>query len=211
MALAKMTWDELNNLVGYKKSEPFEKYFLPMQISNAQKRRRIKLAERLDDIFIALLSEYFYADQLNTIVQSDIYERTRLEYLGAIEMLVEPDEYITTHALSVITNTIEVLLRHKEEPYFYSKDRARAIAEGEANTIYNHTEYEDAVKNKHFKTWNTIMDGRERDSHAEVNGLTIPINEVFHLQGGDCYYPRDDSLGMDDSEIASCRCSLSFS
>lgn len=211
MALAKMTWDELNDLVGYKKSEPFEKYFSPMQISNAQKRRRIKLAERLDDIFIALLSEYFYADQLNTIVQSDIYERTRLEYLGAIEMLVEPDEYITTHALSVITNTIEVLLRHKEDPYFYSKDRARAIAEGEANTIYNHTEYEDAVKNKHFKTWNTIMDGRERDSHAEVNGMTIPINEVFHLKGGDCYYPRDDSLGMDDSEIASCRCSLSFS
>lgn len=211
MALAKMTWDELNNLVGYKKSEPFEKYFSPMQISNAQKKRRIKLAERLDDIFIALLSEYFYADQLNTIVQSDIYERTRLEYLGAIEMLIEPDEYITTHALSVITNTIKVLLRHKEDPYFYSKDRARAIAEGEANTIYNHTEYENAVRNKHFKTWNTIMDGRERDSHAEVNGLTIPINEVFHLQGGDCYYPRDDSLGMDDSEISGCRCSLSFS
>ena len=206
-----MTWDELNELVGYRKSEPHNKYFKPMQISAVQKRKRIRLAEQIDDIFIALLSEYFYADQLNTVVKSDIYERTRLEYLGAIEKNVLPDEYIINHATTTITNTIEVLLRHREDPYFYSKDRARAIAQNEANSIFNYTEYEDAIKNKHFKTWNTIMDGRERDSHAEVNGITIPINEPFQLRGGYLQYPRDDSLDVSDDEIAGCRCSLTFS
>ena len=211
MALAKMTWDELNQLVGYKVSESFKEYYAPMKISAAQKRKRTKLAEQINGLFIGLLSEYFYAEQLKIIVMSDIYERTRREYLEIIENYVQPDEYIIAHVLSTITNTIEVLLRHKEDPYFYSKDRARAIAENEANSIFNHTEYEDAIKNKHFKTWNTIMDGRERDSHAEVNGITIPIDEPFQLRGGYLQYPRDDSLDVSDDEIVGCRCSLTFS
>ena len=211
MALAKMTWDELNELVGYEVSEPFDEYFAPMQISEEQKRKRVELAEELDAVFIALLSEYFYADQLDAVVASDIYDRTREAYLLAIGTAVEVDDYLYNHGVEVIASTIEVLLRHDDEPYYFSKDRARAIAENESNSIWNHTEYEDAVKNKKYKTWRTVMDNRVRDTHVEMNGVTIPINDVFHLQGGDCYYPRSDELGMDDSEICGCRCSLSFS
>lgn len=211
MALAKMTWDELNQLVGYNISEPFDEYYAPMQISAKQKRQRIALAKRLDDVFMVLLAEYFYAEQIGAIVSSDIYERTRQAYIEAVNKSVEPDEYIINHGVELISTTIAVLLRHRDDPYYFSEDRARAIAEGESNSIWNYTEYEDAVKNKSWKTWHTIMDGRERDSHAEVNGMTIGIEEVFHLQGGDCYFCRDDSLGMPDEEIAGCRCSLSFS
>ena len=142
---------------------------------------------------------------------SDIYERTRREYLEIIENYVQPDEYIITHVLSTITNTIEVLLRHKDELYYYSKDRARAIAENEANVIFGHTEYEEAIKNKRYKTWHTIMDGRERDSHAEVNGMTLNITEPFELAGGLRQYPMDTSLGCSEDEWINCRCSLSFS
>lgn len=211
MALAKMTWDELNELVGYEVSEPFDEYFAPMQISEEQKRKRVELAEELDAVFIALLSEYFYADQLDAVVASDIYDRTREAYLLAIGTAVEVDDYLYNHGVEVIASTIEVLLRHDDEPYYFSKDRARAIAENESNSIWNHTEYEDAVKNKKYKTWRTVMDNRVRDTHVEMNGVTIPINDVFHLQGGDCYYPRSDELGMDESEIANCRCVLTFS
>ena len=210
MSLAKMSFDELNALVGYKISEPFEQYFAPMELTEEQKEKRIELAKRLDDVFIALLAEYFYADQLDTVVNSDIFEQTRLEYILALENSVMPDAYIESHAMSVITNTVAVLSRHKDEPYFYSADRARAIAEEESNSIWNYTEYEDAVKNKNFKTWHTVMDGKERESHAEVNGLTIGIDEPFELQGGAVMFPRDDSLGASDSELASCRCSLTF-
>lgn len=211
MALAKMTWDELNQLVGYNISEPFDEYYAPMKLTEKQKRQRMALAERLDDVFIALLAEFFYADQIGAIVSSDIYERTRESYMDAVRQSVEPDYYILNHGIELIATTIAVLMRHQDEPYFYSEDRARAIAEGDSNSVWNHTEYENAVKNKHYKTWNTIMDGKERDSHAEVNGLTIPIDDLFHLQGGDCLYPRDDSYGMSDEEIISCRCSLTFS
>lgn len=211
MALAKMTWDELNQLVGYNISEPFDEYYAPMKLTEKQKRQRMDLAERLDDVFIALLAEFFYADQIGAIVSSDIYERTRESYMDAVRQSVEPDYYILNHGIELIATTIAVLMRHQDEPYFYSEDRARVIAENDSNSIWNHTEYEKAVKNKHYKTWHTIMDGKERESHAEVNGLTIPINDVFHLQGGDCYYPRSDELGLSDDEIVNCRCSLTFS
>lgn len=211
MALAKMTWDELNQLVGYNISEPFDEYYAPMKLTEKQKRQRMDLAERLDDVFIALLAEFFYADQIGAIVSSDIYERTRESYMDAVRQSVEPDYYILNHGIELIAATIAVLMRHQDEPYFYSEDRARVIAENDSNSIWNHTEYEEAVKNKHYKTWHTIMDGKERESHAEVNGLTIPINDVFHLQGGDCYYPRSDELGLSDDEIVNCRCSLTFS
>lgn len=211
MALAKMTWDELNQLVGYNISEPFDEYYAPMQISAKQKRQRIALAKRLDDVFMVLLAEYFYAEQIGAIVSSDIYERTRQAYIEAVNKFVKPDKYIINHGVELISTTIAVLLRHRDDPYYFSEDRARAIAEGESNSIWNYTEYEDAVKNKSWKTWHTIIDGRERDSHAEVNGMTIPINEPFELAGGYLQYPRDDSLGASETEIISCRCSLTFS
>lgn len=211
MALAKMSWDQLNVLVGYKISEPFDLYFAPMEISEKQKERRIELAKRLDDVFIGLLMQYFYADQYDTVVSSEIFERTRDEYLLAVTNFVLPDEYIEAHAMSVITKTVDVLRKHKDDPYYYSEDRARVISEGDANSVFNYTEYEEAAKHKRFKTWNTIMDGHERDSHAEVNGVTIPIEQPFVLRGGYVQFPRDESMDVSEDEIISCRCSLTFS
>ena len=211
MDLAKMSFDELNELVGYKVSEPYEEYYAPMQISEKQKRNRIMMAQELDNVFLGLLAHIFYSEQLGIVIASDLYERTRQEYIAAISDMVEPDEYVYNHATSIIANTVAVLYKHRDDPYFYSADRARAIAESEANVIFGHTEYEDAVKNKKFKTWHTTMDGRERDSHAEVNGTTLPILEAFELQGGYLQFPGDDSLDVSESELANCRCVLSFS
>ena len=241
MALAKMSFDELNQLVGYKVSEPYEEYYEPMQISREQKRKRIELAERLDEVFLAMLMECFYAEQLGTIVSLDIVERTRQEYRQAVSEVIDSpeyeeaiyeelygnssryadlDNYIINHGTELITTTLLVLYNHRDDPYYYSADRARAIAEGDSNSIWNNTEYEEAVKSGRnpatgrsykYKTWHTIMDGHERDSHAEVNGITLPIGEPFTLRGGQVQYPRDDSMSASDEEICGCRCSLTFS
>lgn len=205
-------FDELNRLVGYKISEPYEDYYEPMRISEKQKQQRIDLAKDLDDIFEELFIYMFmmmrdgyvseYEDAL--IVAQEKYAEVIARHVDATAELIE-------HGRELILSVLNTLYRNSDNPWFYSSDRARAIAEGESNTIWNCTEWEEASRNKRYKTWNTIMDGRERESHAEVNGMTIPINDVFHLQGGDCYYPRSDELGMSDEEIVNCRCSLSFS
>lgn len=211
MALAKMSWDELNQLVGRKISEPYDEYFAPMYITDEQKRKRIRLAEDLEDVFIALLAELFYCEQEGIKIPADIYDRALEEYLTVIGSAVVTDDYLIEHAISTIADTIAVLKRHESDPFYYSEDRAMAISEGESNSVWNYTEFEEAVKNKKFKTWHTIMDGHERESHAEVNGLTIPINDLFELKGGYMMYPRSDEYGVSDDEIINCRCSLTFS
>lgn len=211
MALAKMSWDELNQLVGRKISEPYDEYFAPMHITEEQKKKRIRLAEDLEDVFIALLAELFYCEQEGIKIPADIYDRALEEYLAVIGSVVVTDDYLIEHATSTIADTIAVLKRHESDPFYYSEDRAMAISEGESNSVWNYTEFEEAVKNKKFKTWHTIMDGHERESHAEVNGLTIPINDLFELKGGYMMYPRSDEYGASDDEIVNCRCSLSFS
>lgn len=214
MALAKMTYDELNQLVGYKISEPFEEFFEPMRFSRERKLKRIAIAEELEEIFLAMLVECFYAEQIDSVVSADIINRTRDRYANIIRDYIDgyvAYEYLVNHGTAVISDAIATLYRHRDDPFYYSADRARAIAENDSNSIWNYTEYEEAVRNKHNKTWHTVMDGHERDSHAEVNGKTLPINEPFHLQGGDCQYPRDESYGMSDEEIINCRCWLTFS
>lgn len=54
------------------------------------------------------------------------------------------------------------------------------------------------------KTWSTTMDGHERDSHAEANGQTVPIDQPFKLAGGEAMYPGDPSLPP--AELCNCRC-----
>ena len=182
-----------------------------MHITEKQKRKRIRLAEDLEDVFIALLAELFYCEQEGIKIPADIYDRALEEYLTVIGSAVVTDDYLIEHAISTIADTIAVLKRHESDPFYYSEDRAMAISEGESNSVWNYTEFEEAVKNKKFKTWHTLMGGHERESHAEVNGLTIPINDLFELKGGYMTYPRSDEYGASDDEIVNCRCSLSFS
>lgn len=54
------------------------------------------------------------------------------------------------------------------------------------------------------KTWSTVLDGHERDSHHDADGQTVAMDEHFHLAGGDAMFPGDPDLPI--SETANCRC-----
>lgn len=49
-------------------------------------------------------------------------------------------------------------------------------------------------------------DGRTRDSHAEMDGEAVGLNQPFELPGGAVMFPGDSSLGADPSETINCRC-----
>ena len=193
MAFGVVSFDELNKLVGMNRSEPFDEYFAPMKISDEQKKERIRLAERLEDEFIYMLSYMFYAyPEINTDMANELRDR----YLTAL----------------IDLGIMDATQRHRDDPYYYSEDRARLCAEDQANFVYDIKDFSDALENGYaFKTWNTVGDNRVRDSHEEVEGLTIPIEEPFSLQGGLMMQPHDASLGVDESELIMCRCSLSYS
>lgn len=202
------SFDQLNQLVGYERSIPIDQFFDEMPITTEQKRLRKAFARRLEDEMIWLMSFLFYTRDNPQYLTALEEIRERYRECADRDLLFEA--YVADRIEQATADIIAATSRHEDDPYFYSKDRARVIAENESNVIWSHTEYEDAVKNKSYKRWRTIMDNHERDSHAEVNGVVMPINEPFVLQGGLMMYARDDSLGASDEEILGCRCGIEF-
>lgn len=54
------------------------------------------------------------------------------------------------------------------------------------------------------------MDNHERESHAEANGMVVPIDNPFELAGGALMHPHDYSLGCSEDELINCRCSVEY-
>ena len=63
-------------------------------------------------------------------------------------------------------------------------------------------------KSQAKKIWDsTGDDGRTRDSHLQMEGVTVDIDEPFVLPDGSrMMYPGDSSLGAPAKEIINCRC-----
>lgn len=56
------------------------------------------------------------------------------------------------------------------------------------------------------KTWDTIEDGNERETHREADGQTVDSLDVFKVGGSVLQYPGDDSHGAELKETINCRC-----
>lgn len=209
--LSVSSFDELNQLVGYERSMSIDKFFDEMRISEEQKRLRKNLAERLRAEFDYIMAYLFYLQANNAPVRKmDIVDEIMGRYRNAVGALIPMDLFLTTRIANTSLEIVDATYRHEDDPYFYSKDRSRLIAENESNTLYSYDEFNEESLTARAKQWLTIIDGKERESHAEVNGVIVPIDEPFELRGGYVLYPRDDSLSCDDSELCGCRCSLKF-
>lgn len=57
------------------------------------------------------------------------------------------------------------------------------------------------------KTW-IVNDGNPRESHAALDGVSVPIGEMFDVGGNDAKWPGDPDLPVE--EVAGCTCSLEF-
>lgn len=205
------SFDELNRLVGYKRSMPVDKFFDEMRISKSQKQLRKDLAERLNDEFDYVMAYMFYL-QVNgiPIASTDIVSEITGRYRDAVGFLIPIDLYVANRIAKTAYEVTDAAIRHPDDPYFYSLDRSRLIAENESNTLYSYDEFNEEALAAKYKQWLTIMDGKERESHAEINETIVPIDEPFELQGGYADFPRDLSYGISDDEVINCRCSLKF-
>ena len=51
------------------------------------------------------------------------------------------------------------------------------------------------------------MDGRTRDSHADLNGVEVGLDEAFDSPtGARMMHPGDTSLGAGAEDVINCRC-----
>lgn len=56
------------------------------------------------------------------------------------------------------------------------------------------------------KTW-VISGNNTRPAHAVMDGMTIPEDEPFVVDGEELMFPRDDSMGASAGNIINCACS----
>jgi hypothetical protein len=208
-------FDELN-ILGNQKSMTFEKYFGQMDLTEEQKEERTKLAEDFKDSLLFLFSliwlyRQYAGDQNMALYIETVAFQFRNKYKAVLERNNLLDEYVDGYIDLFAITVVETTVRHKNEEYYLSDDRATYIAENESNTILNHTDFERAIaEGKTKKKWIDIRDKRERKTHLAVGGTVKPIQEPFSVGNSLMMFPKDTSMGAEDNEIISCRCTIKY-
>lgn len=190
---------------------PYEQYFGEMEITDDQKKKRIQVAEEIEDIMfflyelVSLMTDYRYISP--EFIKQKVYEK----YINVLEKHGKPDKYIEEYAKEFSDMVVDTTIKHAGEEFYRSEDRAMLVAENEANSAINYFEYKEAVAGgKKRKQWITQRDDRVRDTHKEVNGETIPIDNAFIVGDSLMEFPKDTSYGASINEIAGCRCTIKY-
>jgi len=232
-------FDKLNILK--RRSIPYEEYFGDMDLSPKQKKDRKELALILEDYIMLFFSLIESGVSELTVCQEMTYELYKIiddkDYFVDEQQL---DRYVTETVKNTYRTTIDNIREHpndvipsadvteeeikdilaetgvvpedKVTPYWTSDDRAKFIAENEANTLFNSKEFTDAIKaDKKYKIWKTFADDKVRLTHVEVDVTMLPIDDYFSVGAARMLYPKDvtspDSTGEDHlEEVINCRC-----
>lgn len=205
-------FDEINALDQFRRSEPYEEYFDKMSISDKQKKLRIAFSERMEEVILYVLSLIDTMVENEEVDQEYIENSLYDEYIAIVAVYFTVDSYISDYVRQFSHDVVQSTFDHIKEEYYLSRDRAMFISECEANTSLNYKEYTDAIKaGKTHKTWKDIGDRRERRTHLEVGGTTIPIRELFAVGNSLMLYPKDNSHNPSAKEVVNCRCSIQYS
>lgn len=200
-------FDELNVMVGMKRSEEFSDYFGAMDLDENDEKKRITLAERLEDNFLLVLALLFTMQQYESIEWEEIRVKFEMAYRNGLNGFIEIDEYLDLYIQKFSYDMVESTQNHIDEPYYYSHDRARFSAENESNSSWNYADYQAAIQSgKTKKKWVDVRDKRERETHRKVGGTVKPIGEPFIVGNSLMQFAKDTSLGASSSEIINCRC-----
>ena len=197
-----MKFDELNKLL--------TKYYDIMDISKEDKRKRVVLGLDLYDAFIYILLSIKAEAELGRTPDMEGYVSS-LDY-RIRDILIEHDlpfdeEYIPKLSQDIVETT----LRHLDEDYYFSEDRAVLITQNEANTIMNSVDFTNAKQQGYkYKEWITEGDSKVRDTHVAVDMMKIPIDDLFPVGTDNMRYPHDYVNGSAENLI-NCRCSCHYS
>ncbi|MBQ0111759.1 MAG: hypothetical protein KBT03_01395 [Bacteroidales bacterium] len=203
------------NVISKKKSIPYNQYFGDMGITSIQKKKRIKFAEELEDVFYVLflmiLNDYLDGVDLDEYYYSEFLERRYFDVVVANTDYLENDDKSIQYVKDISKLIVSATIVNITNDYYTSDDRCVFVSENESNTIMNYDEHIDAIVNgKSHKKWITMNDKYVRHSHISLEGKTIGIFESFKVGNSKMDFPRDDSYGASDTEIVNCRCSIKY-
>ena len=199
-------FDELNNL--NRRSVDYEKYFGEMGIAERDKKRRIRLAEDIEEVILYMMFQYEQYAELEAL------ERQLVNMLAdEIAKYVPIDDYLEDYAKQSIDGIMETTDKDIDKPFTLSHDRAILISENLANDALNYGDFKRAKdQGKKYKTWMTMADERVRPTHEVLESERIPIDDLFWVGNMQMRFPKDTLYsGGDLEEIAGCRCWIVYS
>lgn len=205
--MATRKFDKLNNL----RSMPYADYFGEMDITEESKKERIALAESIEDVVLSVFDLIEVQKDIEYTNEQYIKSEFVKKMLIAITGLIVVDKYVNDYLAKIADLIVDATIKHIDDEYYLSKDRAVYIAENESNSLMNYEELQEAILlGFKEKKWVTMKDRWVRHSHIMVDDVQIPISKPFELSGGRMMFPKDYSLGASDSEIVNCRCSIKY-
>lgn len=224
----KLSFDELHEPKTkiIERSLPYEQYFGEMDLTPEQKEKRIEMANRFEDMMlfffalVGVMNEYSYVNDQFVIAQ---IEAMYIAVLSGSNVLfndtdtsknnqIAVDNRLRNYANQFAQQIVQTTHENSDNAWYTSTDRAKFVAENEANTSYNYDENSEAIRNGNkFKTWISMKDRRVRKTHARVDSEKIPINEPFLVGNSEMMFPKDETLGASASEIVNCRCTVKYS
>ena len=216
-------FDKLNILK--RRSIPYEEYFGEMELTEKQRKDRMSTVLILEDyimIFFNLIESGANEATVKQEMVYMIYELVDDEKFFADDERQE-SKYVTGLVKELYESTVENLEKTPqdydytgEKPYWISEDRAKFVAENEANTLWASKEYIDAKNSgKKYKIWMSFGDDRVRLTHQIVDGAKVPIDSYFDVGRAKMLYPKDvtssESTGAEcPEEVVGCRCSCKY-
>lgn len=177
-----------------------------------EQRKAVK-EDRMDEILELLILSYLYGNE----AANDMLYRTEIETRMQSEtetIRIVPIDADSMNG-SVFRDIAGENWEQRVSDYYDSED-------GTANDVINvletdtHRIYNDAIENvgersdgNIFKTWETMLDDRVRDTHSYLEGMTVPFDRRFYTFDGDsARYPGDFALASNNCR---CRCRISLS
>ena len=189
----------------------FDRYFGEMELSESQKKMRIKEADQFEEMMffifelVSIMSDYQY------INKGYLEQELKQRYLNIAEKYSGIDDYVEDYAREFASLTIQVTLENLSDDYYTSEERATLIAENEANSNINYFDMKQAIEErKTKKRWKTQRDKKVRETHRRIDGQEIDIEDAFLVGDSLMRFPKDIYYGARLEEIAGCRCVVEY-
>lgn len=216
--------DELNAMSGQKskvKSENKNKssdgfdyvdfinhYFDVMKVPKRQKEKRIDASKELFNVILFFL---VWCDKVSKPLDNKTLRMFENRYREVVFQYGESDEYFDKYIPFIVNEIVDTTFKHKRDEYYTSVKRAASIAVNEANSVINHAELIDAIELGYkYKIWNTEQDNSVRETHKDLQGVSIPIKDHFIVGVYEMDMPHDTTYGAGAEEISNCRCWLTY-
>lgn len=193
-------------------NEFIKEYFDPMDLTEKQKEERRKLANEMFNVFLFLFSLVEVSQENGYLDLDFLSTQFKLQFAPLVMSYSRNDDYIGNYIDKVSDDVVRTTVDNLDSDFTTSDKRAALISVNEANSVENYEELQDAIESGYtMKRWCTMLDKRVRETHRELEGKTIPIDDYFEVGDDLLLFPRDEENCENLANISNCRCSLRFS